>query len=519
MCSPLAHIVTWIMLMTTMCTVTSQFLRANYKESGPCHLSLASRNTIRCDNFTMNSSLANHIENLLQETANDSFTGLFISNANLTGNEFGKVFKNCRQITEINLSDVTSTTFNSNSFENCQNLEEISMDTVHINKYSKQKFLLTDLNRIKNIDIKQTQFSDLTILAQDSTNQLKTLTFEDSYVENIPLDFCLKFTKLQRLILSGNKITEVPVNCFNHMPHLNFLSLSSNPISTLQRFSLANVSLMSLELINCGIQNIEKHTFTGANHLSVVNLHDNELSHIPVESLRDMPNLQYLALEGNHINNLPAYAFQGLTNLKQINLNDCDLRTIHNKAFEGLPSIKTLYLGYNQHLRFDPDQRLTGVTHAKMFYFKGCHLKRVPRQLLPWYKIQSIYLNDNLWDCDCTLDWLPAMLRQRAKNLYTFTPDVECNTPLTLHKKNMISLSKANFTCKPLPDPVLLFREFEEVNHHSHTQMVHIVVPTTIAITLVILVTTVLVYRRRHLQRRRSQEETEQRHVLASTVI
>uniref|UniRef100_A0A8C3TJ15 G-protein coupled receptors family 1 profile domain-containing protein n=1 Tax=Chelydra serpentina TaxID=8475 RepID=A0A8C3TJ15_CHESE len=76
-------------------------------------------------------------------------------------------------------------------------------------------------------------------------------------------------------------------------------------------------------------------------------LQNNQLSRIPAEALRDLPNLQSLRLDANLISVVPKKSFEGLPSLRHLWLDDNALTEIPVQALSNLPALQAMTLALN----------------------------------------------------------------------------------------------------------------------------------------------------------------------------
>ncbi|CAH0392776.1 unnamed protein product [Bemisia tabaci] len=126
---------------------------------------------------------------------------------------------------------------------------------------------------------------------------------------------------------------------------LDFLYVNNSSVKLLQENAFLNIHVLSLQLSGCRIRSIAPGAFNGLEHtLKNLNLQDNELEDIPVESLKALKNLTLLDLSRNKLTQVPDDAFAWLTNLGTLKLADNNV-TLSRHAFRGLEtSLKNLNL-------------------------------------------------------------------------------------------------------------------------------------------------------------------------------
>ncbi|XP_054281900.1 leucine-rich repeat and fibronectin type-III domain-containing protein 3 isoform X2 [Macrosteles quadrilineatus] len=126
---------------------------------------------------------------------------------------------------------------------------------------------------------------------------------------------------------------------------LDLLYVNNSSVKALDAAAFSNLRLHNLQLSGCRIKTISPEAFQGLEiTLKNLNLQDNELDEIPIESLRGLKNLTLLDLSRNRITKVPDDAFITLTRLSTLKLSDNNV-TISSEAFKGLEeSLKNLNL-------------------------------------------------------------------------------------------------------------------------------------------------------------------------------
>lgn len=126
---------------------------------------------------------------------------------------------------------------------------------------------------------------------------------------------------------------------------LDLLYVNNSTVAALEAGAFLNIRLNNLQLSGCRIRSVSPQAFQGLETtLKNLNLQDNEIEEIPIDSLNDLQNLTLLDLSRNKITKVPDNAFINLNLLATLKLSDNNL-TISSDAFRGLQeSLKNLNL-------------------------------------------------------------------------------------------------------------------------------------------------------------------------------
>ncbi|GLV38849.1 hattifattener [Carabus blaptoides fortunei] len=126
---------------------------------------------------------------------------------------------------------------------------------------------------------------------------------------------------------------------------LDLLYVNNSTVGGLRDSIFANLKIHNIQLSGCKIKSVSKGAFHGQEpYLKNLNLQENDLSVVPVESLHTLTNLSLLDLSKNRISEVPDEAFVTLTKLATLKLSDNNV-TLSPGALRGLEnSLKNLNL-------------------------------------------------------------------------------------------------------------------------------------------------------------------------------
>lgn len=126
---------------------------------------------------------------------------------------------------------------------------------------------------------------------------------------------------------------------------LDLLYINNSTVNNLKDSIFSNLKIHNIQISGCKIKNVSDKAFLGQeDHLKNLNLQENDLTEIPVESLRSLTLLSLLDLSRNRITEVPDSAFETLTKLATLKLSDNNV-TLSPGALQGLDnSLKNLNL-------------------------------------------------------------------------------------------------------------------------------------------------------------------------------
>ncbi|XP_056311602.1 leucine-rich repeat-containing protein 4 [Danio aesculapii] len=161
--------------------------------------------------------------------------------------------------------------------------------------------------------------------------------------QGCPTD-CSCNNQLSKVVCTRRGLTRVPPGIPSTTRHLN---LMENAIESVQVDSFRN--LHHLEVLQLGrnaIRQIEVGAFSGLTNLNTLELFDNRLTVVPSGAFEYLSKLRELWLRNNPIESIPSYAFNRVPSLMRLDLGELrKLEYISDGAFEGLVNLKYLNLG------------------------------------------------------------------------------------------------------------------------------------------------------------------------------
>lgn len=147
--------------------------------------------------------------------------------------------------------------------------------------------------------------------------------------------------------------------------------------------------------------------------------------------LNKYTNLSELYLNHNNISDLPGHMFHKLTKLKVLNIANNIISRIEPKAFEGLGSLQDLDLCHNQINYLHPEV-FANLSSLKNLTLRENKLRTLKEGTLNLFRLTSINLQDNPWNCTCKL----LSLQKRVKD-----------TNVTLGKSLFFTLAYSEQIC------------------------------------------------------------------------
>ncbi|GLV35077.1 Toll-9 [Carabus blaptoides fortunei] len=312
--------------------------------------------------------------------------------------------------------------------------------------------------------------------------RLLTLDMRNSLITYISSNAFRNLTNLFTLLLTENKLTQVPDGTV--LSTLETLDFGRNSLSGYwpTYFStpdgiFKNMTILkNLQLPYNNIGFVTKYTFVGLKNLIILNLKNTSLAYIEQEAFIHLKELLHLNLMNNpfpltmlvtaelfnglaklHVLLLGGCSIQNLTsepsifyytkNLTYLGLERNGLHTIAPYQLTHLKELKRLQVAENTLTPWDEPI----LPHSSLILFIGYQNKFThitPAMLEDWQTLETLLLDGNPFTCDCSLFPVVYWLRYNQMSLKYYDSDdfiARCVSPDVWHRKS-IALFLRNLT-------------------------------------------------------------------------
>lgn len=175
----------------------------------------------------------------------------------------------------------------------------------------------------------------------------------DWSMDDLPNVNELTYLEISNLISSNNNLIEFK-SLWQQLNNLKQLHLRNNGIQKLNRqlFQLFP-QLSELNLAQNNIELIDMDTFFDIVSLTHLNLERNKLRRINRLILNSLSNLKVLNLKENLLESLDDFSFKQMKYLQHLDLTRNKLTHLNQNTFDGMQNLKELLLSYNPFKRID----------------------------------------------------------------------------------------------------------------------------------------------------------------------
>ncbi|XP_050296865.1 chaoptin isoform X2 [Anthonomus grandis grandis] len=276
--------------------------------------------------------------------------------------------------------------------------------------------------KIDNVSLIQVPLSKLPF------SKLATLSLANNQLSNIPNEMVMKMPNLQSLNVNYNSITSIPLQ-LQSFEELRFLSMMSNPITTLTNTSLTNLILEELDMRNfdlttfqmgvfcckmCSLRTLRMNLYTGLKTsfnitsllqwsfgLRNLEIHvdrhsDSDLSKEMVGDLP--PKIRNITFSGRGLKKLGPTILKGVQFPKlRINLRNTSIIKVSEDLFKNIDRARNITVD----VRNNPELTtlMNPSTTSQPNRYKETFL-------------MDLKIIGNRWDCDCDLGWIEFWQRR-----------------------------------------------------------------------------------------------------------
>ncbi|XP_077453270.1 leucine-rich repeat-containing protein 4C-like [Stigmatopora argus] len=142
------------------------------------------------------------------------------------------------------------------------------------------------------------------------------------------------------------------------------------------------------------IQIIKVDSFKHLRHLEILQLSKNHIRKIELGAFNGLASLNTLELFDNRLTTIPNGAFEYLSKLKELWLRNNPIESIPSYAFNRVPSLRRLDLGELKRLSYISEGAFEGLSNLRYLNLGMCNLKEIPN-LIPLVKLDELEMSGN----------------------------------------------------------------------------------------------------------------------------
>ncbi|XP_065200926.1 leucine-rich repeat neuronal protein 1-like isoform X2 [Planococcus citri] len=338
---------------------------------------------------------------------------------------------------------------------------------IHLHKLPQLKvtylsFAYNSINRIDDSAFKN--LYNLTTLDLSNNYLTSSSLMPNVFKGNYLPEMYEPLRSLKELNLSNNLLHTLHPAVFEHLPYLEKLILSKNPLKVLNQGIVNALSslphLKELHLSNASLKVLPENIFHGPRYLEVIDLSYNQFREPPIQ-LENTHSLKWLSLDGNPFKYIES--FMTLPFLQILHLSKMpELVTIKNRSLSTLPLLEEFYCSDNRKLvkiskdafsaRSNQDEEGEVWPPLKVLVLNNNALRYIESHLVSrWESLKVIDLQQNPWMCDCENQWLvstltPIIQKTSPEMLNSF----QCSEPVEMKNRFILDLYHRSYEMRCL---------------------------------------------------------------------
>jgi Leucine-rich repeat (LRR) protein len=208
------------------------------------------------------------------------------------------------------------------------------------------------------------------------------------------------------ILNSVNDIYNIP-----NPDNVEVLNLYDNNITHLDNdiFIYLN-NLQELSLSHNKLNHLNKDSFKHLTNLQILYLDNNNLTTLDKDIFNNLTNLQELYLNNNLLTTLDKDIFINITNLQQLHLDNNKLTTLNKDIFKHLTHLQILLL-HNNHLTYLDNNIFNNLTHLLELSLYYNHLTSLPSSIINCMLLYNISYSNN------EINYIPPNIQRFLNNL------------------------------------------------------------------------------------------------------
>ncbi|EAT36184.1 AAEL011717-PA [Aedes aegypti] len=336
-----------------------------------------------------------------------------------------RIFMYQKQLLQLHLNNNKIGVFSNKTFHGLEELRVLNLRGNFINELTENMF--TTLPKLEELNLGQNRIEVLHLKAFEGLTSLRILHLDDNAINMIPSLSLNPLKMLAELYLGTNTLNQIQPGAFEGLRQLRRLDVRGS--------MLINVTI---------------DTFRGLENLRSLDVSDNHLLKVPTVQLSGLKRLEELKIGQNDFDIIPEGAFYGLFNLRRIDISgSLNLRRVQAGAFSANTNLDTIVIASNKILSDIEEGAFSGLPHIENVILRDNAIRSVREELLPWKQLRNFDLSDNPLVCNCHMQWLRNLLRQ--KPIETEQSQIICEYPERLRGEALREISSELLGCHQRP--------------------------------------------------------------------
>lgn len=289
--------------------------------------------------------------------------------------------------------------------------------------------------------------NNLTSIKQDIHRSAVILSLNDNDITEIEDSAFSQLTKLSKLELQNNYLTELP-----KIPNsLHYFNIQNNLISELDSNSFPeNSELEEFHLQRNLISNITHGTFRKVPSLKKLSIGENLIQNMSSKLFYNVSNLSYLNIDKLHLVEISENVFDNLEKLLSLSMSGITIaqNSIKGNFLRPLSKLSTLDLSHSPILAkylLESSAMLRSLRYISDLNLMSNNLTTLPNRImgnLP--HIEELNILDNTFHCDQRLVWLGQWIKLKTSQ-FSDPKDIVCYTPQELNGQTISELKTSDF--------------------------------------------------------------------------
>lgn len=253
-------------------------------------------------------------------------------------------------LTRNRLREVSSFRFATNPSDRCgSNLKILDLSRNKFEKIPSSQF--SGLSRLQKLYLHGNGLSQLADRALEGLTSLNILKLSNNRLVSLPPELFSDTRDVREMYLQNNSINVLAPGLFGELTQMLVLDLSHNELTAdwINTATFAGlVRLVVLDISYNRISKLEQSVFRDLYSLQILRINDNFIESIPENTFSALYNLHTLIISNNRLARIDSDTFNGLYVLSLLSIDNNKISWIHPEALKNCSSLQDLHLNGNK---------------------------------------------------------------------------------------------------------------------------------------------------------------------------